>query len=194
MKILFWVVLFTQAGWWPETGNAQDFRRVRISYSSRSNSTTVYQVALAKGIFKEEGLEVQMIQMNPRLGGLAVMNDIDFTTIWRHIARNRPWLEAFTSSTMLERRNNGEIIRGGGLSARIAKRWVEDLGVSIDKAPSLKVHSVADVEHADMMWEVFERHAQTDKAQRGVLSAAHEWMGIDRAYRGALADAMLAIA
>ena len=91
---------------------------------------------------------------------------------WLHLARNRPWLEAFTSSTMLERRNNGEIIRGGGLSARIAKRWVEDLGVSIEKAPSLKVHSVADVEHADMMWEVFERHAQTDEAQRAVLSAA----------------------
>ncbi len=81
MKILFWVMLLTQAGWCPETGMAQDLQRVRISYSSRSNSTTVYQVALAKGLFKEEGLAVEMIQMNPRLGGLAVMNgDIDFTT------------------------------------------------------------------------------------------------------------------
>ena len=81
MKILFWVMLLTQAGWWPETSMAQDLQRVRISYSSRSNSTTVYQVALAKGLFKEEGLAVEMIQMNPRLGGLAVMNgDIDFTT------------------------------------------------------------------------------------------------------------------
>jgi ABC-type nitrate/sulfonate/bicarbonate transport system substrate-binding protein len=81
MKILFWLMFLTQAGWWLESGNAQDLRQVRVSYSSRSNSTTVYQVALAKGIFKEEGLEVEMIQMNPRLGGLAVMNgDIDFTT------------------------------------------------------------------------------------------------------------------
>ncbi|MBM4261683.1 MAG: hypothetical protein FJ145_09655 [Deltaproteobacteria bacterium] len=109
---------------------------------------------------------------------------------WLHIARNRPWLEAFTSSTMLERRNNGEIIKGGGLSARIARRWVEDLGVSIEKAPSLKVHSVADVEHADMMWEVFENHANTDEAQRAVLAAAHDCMEIDRAYRGTLAEAM----
>ena len=110
---------------------------------------------------------------------------------WLHIARNRPWLEAFTGSTMLARRNNGEIIKGGGLAARIAKRWVEDLGVSIEKAPSLKVHAVADVEHADMMWEVFENHAVTEEAQRAVLSAAHDCMEIDRAYRGALADAML---
>ena len=60
---------------------AQELQKVRISYSSRSNSTTVYQVALARGFFKEEGLEPEMIQMNPRLGGLAVMNgDIEFTT------------------------------------------------------------------------------------------------------------------
>jgi pyrroloquinoline quinone (PQQ) biosynthesis protein C len=112
---------------------------------------------------------------------------------WLHIARNRPWLEAFTSSTMLERRNNGEIIKGGGLSARIAKRWVEDLGVSIEKAPSLKVHAVADVEHADIMWQVFENYAGSDEAQRAVLNAAHDCMEMDRAYRGALADAMLAM-
>ena len=94
---------------------------------------------------------------------------------------------------MLERRNNGEIIKGGGLSARIAKRWVEDLGVAIEKAPSLKVHAVADVEHADMMWEVFENHAASDEAQRAVLSAAHDCMELASAYRGALADAMLRI-
>lgn len=68
-------------GCWPAPLAAQEFQKVRISYSSRSNSTTVYQVALAKGFFKEEGLEPEMIQMNPRLGGLAVMNgDIEFTT------------------------------------------------------------------------------------------------------------------
>jgi ABC-type nitrate/sulfonate/bicarbonate transport system substrate-binding protein len=68
-------------GCWLEPLAAQEFQKVRISYSSRSNSTTVYQVALAKGFFKEEGLEPEMIQMNPRLGGLAVMNgDIEFTT------------------------------------------------------------------------------------------------------------------
>jgi NitT/TauT family transport system substrate-binding protein len=41
----------------------------------------VYHVAAAKGLFKEEGLEAEMIQMNPRLGALAVMNgDVEFTT------------------------------------------------------------------------------------------------------------------
>ena len=75
---LAFLVLF---GWLLDTAAGQELQKVRISYSSRSNSTTVYQVALAKGFFKEEGLEAEMIQMNPRLGGLAVMNgDIEFTT------------------------------------------------------------------------------------------------------------------
>jgi ABC-type nitrate/sulfonate/bicarbonate transport system substrate-binding protein len=60
---------------------AQELQKIRISYSSRSNSTMVYHVAAAKGLFKEEGLWTEMIQMNPRLGALAVMNgDIEFTT------------------------------------------------------------------------------------------------------------------
>jgi len=78
---LLLLILVIFLGWRPEPLAAQELQKVRISYSSRSNSTTVYQVALAKGFFKEEGLEPEMIQMNPRLGGLAVMNgDIEFTT------------------------------------------------------------------------------------------------------------------
>src|SRR6185437_12786181 len=78
---LLLLILVIFLGWRPEPLTAQELQKARISYSSRSNSTAVYQVALAKGFFKEEGLEPEMIQMNPRLGGLAVMNgDIEFTT------------------------------------------------------------------------------------------------------------------
>jgi NitT/TauT family transport system substrate-binding protein len=56
-------------------------QKIRISLSSRSNTNTTYYVAQAKGIFKEEGLEVEFIQINPRLGALAVLNgDVTFTT------------------------------------------------------------------------------------------------------------------
>jgi len=79
MSLVFWLIFIFLSGIEPLA--AQELQKVRISYSSRSNSTTVYQVALAKGFFREEGLEPEMIQMNPRLGGLAVMNgDIEFTT------------------------------------------------------------------------------------------------------------------
>ena len=56
-------------------------QKIRISLSSRSNTNTTYYVAQSKGIFKEEGLEVEFIQVNPRLGAMAVLNgDVTFTT------------------------------------------------------------------------------------------------------------------
>ena len=55
--------------------------KVRISYSSRSNSVTPFWVALQRGFFKEENLDLELIQVNPRLGAIAVLNgDLDFTT------------------------------------------------------------------------------------------------------------------
>jgi NitT/TauT family transport system substrate-binding protein len=56
-------------------------QRIRISLSSRSNTNTSYYVAQARNFFKEEGLEVEFIQINPRLGAMAVLNgDVTFTT------------------------------------------------------------------------------------------------------------------
>lgn len=54
--------------------------KVRFSYSSRSNSNTPFVIAHRKGFFAEEGWDVEMIQVNPRLGATALLNgDIDFT-------------------------------------------------------------------------------------------------------------------
>ena len=62
------------------TSEAQT-QRIRLSLSSRSNTNTSYYVAQAKGFFKDEGLEVEFIQINPRLGAMAVLNgDVTFTT------------------------------------------------------------------------------------------------------------------
>ncbi len=58
-----------------------DPRRVRIAYASRSNSAMPQYLAQGKGLFKAEGLEVDLIQMNPRLGATAVVNgDVSFAT------------------------------------------------------------------------------------------------------------------
>lgn len=65
----------------PSAAFGAQAQKVRLSYSSRSNSVTPFQVAAVKGFFKEEGLDVEMIQVNPRLGAMAVMNgDLDFTS------------------------------------------------------------------------------------------------------------------
>jgi ABC-type nitrate/sulfonate/bicarbonate transport system substrate-binding protein len=58
-----------------------ELQRVRIAYASRSNSATPLYLAQSKGFFRGEGLEVELIQMNPRLGATAVVNgDVSFAT------------------------------------------------------------------------------------------------------------------
>jgi len=70
-------------------GSAAQPAKVRMSYSSRSNSNTPFVIALRKGFFAEEGMDVEMIQVNPRLGATALLNgDIDFTATFGSTLRS----------------------------------------------------------------------------------------------------------
>ena len=105
---------------------------------------------------------------------------------WHHIAIRNHWLTAYTSSHMLERRNNGQIVKGGGMSYRMGKKFENELGISLKKMISLDVHVVADMEHSENISEMFERYVKTPEDRDLVLKGAQESMAIDRAYRGAL--------
>jgi hypothetical protein len=109
---------------------------------------------------------------------------------WIHVAMQPPWLRAFASSQMLERRNNGAIIEGGGLSARVGKKFENELGINLKELVSLSVHSVADTDHSDLMDQVYAQHVKTQHDFDAVLQGATECMAIDRAYRGGLAYLM----
>lgn len=81
MKSLIAIVLLVGLLIAGTASDAAQPTKVRISYSSRSNSIAPFQIALSKGIFAEEGMDVEMIQVNPRLGATALLNgDVDFTT------------------------------------------------------------------------------------------------------------------
>jgi hypothetical protein len=109
---------------------------------------------------------------------------------WTYVAMNRPWLEAVTSSSMLERRNSGAVVRGGGLSFRFRKKMIEELGIGEDKLINQSVHVEADLEHASLLDVVLERYVKTREDREAILRGAHASFQIDRAYRGALAQAM----
>jgi hypothetical protein len=106
---------------------------------------------------------------------------------WCHIAIRSHWLTAYTSSHMLERRNNGEIVKGGGMSYRMGMKFEKELGISLKKMASLDLHAIADTAHSDEMSEMFERYVKTPEDRDLVLKGARESMAIDRAYRGGLA-------
>jgi NitT/TauT family transport system substrate-binding protein len=84
-RALHFLALFLCTGYLPGAGNeassADAPQRVRIAYASRSNSATPQYVAQDRGFFKAEGLAIELIQMNPRLGATAVVNgDVAFAT------------------------------------------------------------------------------------------------------------------
>jgi pyrroloquinoline quinone (PQQ) biosynthesis protein C len=106
---------------------------------------------------------------------------------WTNIAIRNPWLTAFTSSQMLERRNNGNIVKGGGMSFRVGQKFEKELGINLKRMVSLDVHVAADMDHSDSMSEVYERYVKTAEDCDLVLRGAQESMTIDRAFRGAMA-------
>lgn len=109
---------------------------------------------------------------------------------WIYLASRQDWLAALASSSILERRNNNEIVKGGGLSYRIGQKWRAELGLDWKDMPSTDVHKAADREHSDMVWAVFERYVTDEESYRSAIRGARESLEIDRAYRLALAVAM----
>jgi ABC-type nitrate/sulfonate/bicarbonate transport system substrate-binding protein len=80
-RFFLWLPIVAFLSPFPARDISAQAQKIRISLSSRSNTNTTYYVAQAKGMFKEEGLEVEFIQVNPRLGAMAVLNgDVTFTT------------------------------------------------------------------------------------------------------------------
>jgi len=73
--------------------------RVRIAYASRSSSAMPLYLAQTKGLFKTEALDVEIIQMNPRIGATAVVNgDVAFATPF--VSTFRGILQGFPMKTI----------------------------------------------------------------------------------------------
>ncbi|MFI5267664.1 MAG: iron-containing redox enzyme family protein, partial [Chloroflexota bacterium] len=112
---------------------------------------------------------------------------------WTYLAKDRPWLEAVTASSVLEVRNSAAVVEGGSLSSRIRQKLVNELGLPAEKLINVNRHSVADEEHANLLERVVSVHVATEGDRQAVLRGARASFLIDRAFRGALAAGMSAL-
>jgi hypothetical protein len=114
---------------------------------------------------------------------------------WMHLATTRPWIESLMVNHITERKNNPAIVKGGGFTARFAHKKVADLGGTIETLDdNTRVHMVADEDHSDMFEPVFDKYVTDERIAEAVSRAARDSLDCDRAYRSALATAMLRVA
>ncbi len=146
-----------------------------------------YQLGVQEGA--SVGLGPADFETTPPIDGVQVA-----TYAWLHIARDKPWLEAFASSCILEIANSDAIVKGGGNARRIGEKIRDELGIPFEKQPSNAEHMVAEIEHAHLLLRVADKHGRGAEAQAEILRGARASLAIDRVYKDALADAMEAVA
>ena len=114
---------------------------------------------------------------------------------WLYLATTRPWIESLMVNHITERKNNPAIVKGGGFTQRFAYKKVADLGGTIETLDAnTRVHMVADEDHSDMFEPIFDKYVVDERTAEAVIRAAQDSLAVDRAYRSALATAMMQIA
>lgn len=113
---------------------------------------------------------------------------------WFHLCTTRSWLESLMINHTTERKNNNDIVKGGGFTHRMAIKKANELVGSVEKLDAnTQLHMTADVGHSDMFEPILEKYVRDDATAAMVVRAASDSLALDRAYRGALASAMLEV-
>jgi pyrroloquinoline quinone (PQQ) biosynthesis protein C len=109
---------------------------------------------------------------------------------WGWITKEKSWLEGLAAMTITEWCNDDRLLGdlGGGQSTRMAKRWMEDMGLTWKQIPNLQAHSQADEKHSDMFVPFLAEHA-TGETEELALRAAKESLDLNAMYREGIAEA-----
>lgn len=113
---------------------------------------------------------------------------------WQHLARHSSWLYALAASSILEYRNSGAVVQAGGLSFRMRQKLIQDLGLTAEQLQSSSVHVEADMDHGTLLERVAETYVHDAREAEQMMDGIRDSLTVDRAYRGAMADALAHIA
>ena len=91
---------------------------------------------------------------------------------WLYIARTRPWLEALSASSILERSVDRSVVRRD--VRKEITQWVRDLGLEEKDLEVLTANDNADEDHSAMMEEIFLKYATTPETQSMLFRGARE--------------------
>lgn len=153
---------------------------IKDNYSEHGHLDLIVRQGKALGMTADETLNVK-----PLPSTMATLYS------WGWMTREKSWLEGMVSLSVTEWANDDRLHQdiGGGLSSRMAKRWMDDLGFGWEQMPNFKVHSQADEEHSDMFLDDLERFAVGEK-EALVIQAARESMELHKIFRGGIANEM----
>lgn len=107
---------------------------------------------------------------------------------WLHLCKNSPWLKSVAAVAGQELANSKEWVPGGGMSYRWGKKVERELGIPFAKLVDAVEHAEVDMEHAHMLMQIAERHADTPEKLALMLEGAREAWAIDRVWKGLYAD------
>ena len=127
---------------------------IKDEYTEHGHMELIIRQGKALGLSPKEVLEVEPLPTTRAT-----------LYAWGWMTREKNWLEGLASLTITEWANDDRLLQdlGGGLSSRMAKRWMEDLGFGWEQMPNFKVHSQADEEHSDMFLDDLEKFATGEK-------------------------------
>ncbi len=103
---------------------------------------------------------------------------------WLHIARSKPWLEALSASSILERSVDRSVVRRD-VRTEITQ-WVRDLGLEEKDLEVLTANDNADEDHADMMEGIFLKYATTPETKAMIFRGARESLDMFKTFYNTL--------
>lgn len=101
---------------------------------------------------------------------------------WQHAADRLPWLGGAALLGALEVANADGIIKGGGMSHRMAYKLKDELGIPLSRQPSNQDHMDVEDEHSKFVIAVAERHMKTKDDYDTIMHGARTTWAINKTW------------